>query len=156
METEGAASTAPAPKAVGTRAASGSTKPQTALKPGDAGPAGARAAKTARTAVATATSGDVAPAVAPAESPAPVAPAARYGLEVASFIFEDRAREERDRLAVTGYNVLLRTEGQGDTATYHLVLGTFGSREEAARAADALLGAGTVQQSRIVRLRGEN
>jgi cell division protein FtsN len=44
------------------------------------------------------------------------------------------------------------TASQGGDTTYRLVLGSFANREDATQAADMLLNAGTVQQSRIIKL----
>jgi septal ring-binding cell division protein DamX len=82
----------------------------------------------------------------------PETPAARFGLEVATSIFEERARTERQRLAAAGYNVRLVTSQEYGSTVYCVVLGSYPQREAAERAADTLLSGGTVLQARIVTL----
>lgn len=80
------------------------------------------------------------------------APAARYGLEVATFLFEDQAQAERERLTAAGHPALLMTETENGSMSYRVVLGSFVSQAAAERTANELLAAGIIQQSRIVRL----
>ena len=94
----------------------------------------------------------LAPAAAAEATPAVVAATPRFTLEVATFIFEDRAQAERDRLAAAGHEVSVRSEGQDSSRVYRVLLGRFASRAAANRAAEPLLSAGTVQQARVVRL----
>jgi len=82
----------------------------------------------------------------------PETPAARFGLEVATSIFEERARTERQRLAAAGYNVRLVTAQEYGSTVYCVVLGSYPQRETAERAADTLLSGGIVLQARIVTL----
>jgi hypothetical protein len=90
--------------------------------------------------------------VAPSDSSRRAAPALRLGLEVATFIFEDRAEAERDRLVVAGYPARLVTTSENGAPSYRVVLGPFPSQVAAERVADQLLAAGTVQQARVVTL----
>ncbi len=112
-------------KQVATRAATTAT----------ARPAGTRAATTAH----------VGPP--PREAPAPM-----FGLEVATSIFEDRARSERERLAAAGHRVRLVAAREYGSTVYCVVLGGYAQREAAERAADSLLSGGMVLQARIVTL----
>jgi hypothetical protein len=101
---------------------------------------------------ASARSAPAALSVVQADSSRPRAPTPRFGLEVASFIVEDRALAERERLAAAGHRVRLTTEWEGGSAVYRVVLGSFASPAAAERAADGLLSAGTIQQARVVPL----
>lgn len=90
----------------------------------------------------------------PAESVAPVrheAPAGRFGLEVATFIFEERARVERDRLVQNGLRARLVTTVEYGSRVYRVVVGGFPHPAAAERAADSLLSNGVVLQARVIR-----
>src|SRR5438094_759273 len=65
----------------------------------------------------------LAPAAAAEATPAVVAATPRFTLEVATFIFEDRAQAERDRLAAAGHEVSVRSEGQDSSRVYRVLLG---------------------------------
>jgi cell division protein FtsN len=79
---------------------------------------------------------------------APRAP--RHALEVAAFIFLDRAESERERLVTEGLRARIVTEWENGAPTYRVMVGSYASRAAAERAADDLLGTGLVQQARIV------
>ncbi len=75
---------------------------------------------------------------------------------MASFIFEDRALTERERLAAAGHPAQVRTEWDNGSVIYRVVIGPFASPGAAERVADELLSSGTVQQARIVNLGKRN
>ena len=77
-------------------------------------------------------------------------PSDRYGLEVATFIFEDRARMERDRLVASGLRARLVTTVEYGSRVYRVVLGGYPHPAAAERAADSLLSNGVVLQARVV------
>jgi hypothetical protein len=77
-------------------------------------------------------------------------PSGRYGLEVATFIFEDRARMERDRLVASGLRARLVTTVEYGSRVYRVVLGGYPHPAAAERAADSLLSNGVVLQARVV------
>jgi cell division protein FtsN len=81
----------------------------------------------------------------------PAEPRGRFGIEVAAFIFPDRAEAERARLAAAvGERARVVTEWENGAPTYRVVLGPYVSRAAAERAADTVLQAGLVQQARVV------
>jgi cell division protein FtsN len=114
-------------------------------------------AATKTTTTTTSTSRPAAPA-APASAPAaPAAPKVvekgPFGLDVGTFIVEDRANSEQARLAAeTGLagRVVTKNEDGGDV--YHVVLGSFATRAAAEKKAEALVAKGQVNQARAVSL----
>ena len=100
----------------------------------------------------TSTSG---PAPAPVEAARRAAPATRFGLEVATFIFEERARVERERLAAIGLRARVVTTLEYGSRVYRVVLGGFPDPAAAERAADSLLLNGVVLQARVIRVPSE-
>lgn len=84
---------------------------------------------------------------------APAEPAPRYGIEVATYINEERATAERARLAqATQLPCELRAVAEDGAPVYHLVLGGFDDRRSAERAGGELLGRGLIAQTLVVRL----
>ena len=91
---------------------------------------------------------------APADSARRGDAADRYGLEVASFIFEDRAKSERARIAAAGYPVRVVSRFEYGSRVYRVVVGSYARPGAAERAADSLLARGLVLQARVVSLSG--
>jgi hypothetical protein len=77
-------------------------------------------------------------------------PSSRYALEVASFIFEERARQECDRLAAAGLRARVVTTLEFGSRVYRVVVGGYPHPAAAERAADSLLSNGVVLQARVV------
>jgi cytoskeletal protein RodZ len=114
-------------------------------------PAPVAAAKTTTT--TTTTSKPSAPAAASAPGVPKVVEKGPFGLDVGTFIVEDRANSEQARLAeATGLvgKVVTRNEDGGDV--YHVVLGSFATRAAAEKKAEALVAKGQVNQARPVSL----
>ena len=96
---------------------------------------------------------------APASSPvpavtrhAPAPPARRYGVEVANFIVQSRAVEERDRLvARISLPCRITTAREDGAEVYSIVVGPVSSPEEAVRLSEDLSKRGLVGQARVVR-----
>jgi len=88
-----------------------------------------------------------APAVEPVKR---TSPSSRYALEVASFIFEERARQERDRLEAAGLHARVVTTLEFGSRVYRVVVGGYPHPAAAERAADSLLSNGVVLQARVV------
>ena len=88
-----------------------------------------------------------APAVEPVKR---ATPSSRFALEVASFIFEERARQERDRLAAAGLHARVVTTLEFGSRVYRVVVGGYPHPAAAERAADSLLSNGVVLQARVV------
>ena len=87
-------------------------------------------------------------------TPAPVATPTRYGIVVGSYLFDDKAGTEKDRLAgATSLEGAVVEKIEGGTSTYQVVLGAFDSRAQAEAKGAELLGAGTVRESRVVPLK---
>jgi cell division protein FtsN len=77
-----------------------------------------------------------------------------YGLAVATYLFEDRAASEKDRLAsATGLSARVVTRTEGGATVYRLILGSFDSRSAAQRKAEELTGQNVVSQASVVPLR---
>ena len=87
-------------------------------------------------------------------TPAPAATPARYGIVVGSYLFDDKAGTEKDRLAgATSLDGTVIEKVEGGASTYQVVLGSFESRAEAEAKGAELLGAGTVKESRVITLK---
>ena len=87
-----------------------------------------------------------------AASPAPARPARRYGVEVATFILESRALEERDRVAArTSLPCRIAISRQDGTEVYSIVVGPVASPEDAERLSEDLTARRLVGQARVVR-----
>lgn len=136
----------------------GASAQGTASKP----PAGASASKSAP--VATARPTDRPARATPPSTTKPVGDGAAaaapkvvekgpFGLDVGTFLVEDRANSEQVRLATaTGLagRVVTRNEDGGDV--YHVVLGSFATRAAAEKRAEALVAKGQVNQARPIPL----
>ena len=89
--------------------------------------------------------------VAPATKAGP--PRAAYGVAVATFLFEDRATTEREKLAAgTGLTARIVTAREDGTDVYRLVLGSYPDRATAERGASDLVRRGLVDEARVVSL----
>ena len=123
-----------------------------AVAPGGAKPAGATASAPKPTAAARPTPSSAGtPAAAPATPR--VVEKGPFGLDVGTFIVEERASSEQARLAAaTGLSgrVVTRNEDGGDV--YHVVLGSFATRAAAEKRAETLVAKGQVNQARAVPL----
>ena len=83
----------------------------------------------------------------------PVTPRASFGVAVATFLFEERANTEREKLAAsTGLPARVVTASEGGTDVYRLVLGAFPDRNAAERGASDLVRRGLVDEARVVGL----
>jgi sporulation related protein len=125
--------------------ASGKTKPPTTSAAAKPAAGGATASRTPSTPPA---SGGAATPVTPK-----VVEKGPFGLDVGTFLAEDRANSELERLsAATGLKgrVVTRNEDGGDA--YHVVLGSFPTRGAADKRAEALVGRSLVNQAQSVRL----
>lgn len=79
-------------------------------------------------------------------------PARSYGVEVANYIVESRAVEERDRLAaLISPPCQIATSFEDGARIYSIVVGPVASREEAARLSENLSTRRLVGQARVVR-----
>jgi len=118
------------PAATGSKAA---PQPAGTSKPSSAPPAGSRTS-----------TGAAAPTVA-ARGP--------FGIDVGTFLFEDRANSEQTRLAgTTGLSGKVAAKAEGDATVYHVILGSFATRAEAEKEAGALIAKGLVREASPVPL----
>ena len=108
-----------------------------------------RPAGSARPSASTAPGGT---AVAPGSAPTPPAPASDgFGVAIGSYMSEDRANGERDRLAgVTGLPGLVTPRDDGGTTVYRVILGKFASRAAAERKGQALMDSSLVREANVV------
>ena len=110
-------------------------------------PAGAARPSSTKPSTSTAAGGATAPAVPKAVEKGP------FGLDVSTFLLEDRANSEQARLsAALGLpgRVVTRNEDGGDV--YHVVLGSFATRAAAEKKAEGLVAKDQVNQARTVSL----
>lgn len=119
---------------------------------GATSPASSRGRKTAKERAAAATESSAPRVTGTQEREKPPAVTERLAIEVATFMFEDRAQSERERLGAAGQLARVMTGSENGAPLYRVIVGSFRSRTEAERAADALLAGGLVQQARIVTL----
>jgi len=114
------------------------TTPKPAATPSATKPAGAAAGATAAAGAATA---------------AAPAPPRKYGIEVGRFLNEERATSEKDRLATaTGLEGRVLTAKEDGEDVWRVVLGSFDGRAPADKAANDLIGKGSVGQAVVVAL----
>jgi cell division septation protein DedD len=136
------------------RATASAAKPAAGASASASKPAAGATASAVKPAPARPTS----PTASAPKSAAPAAAAAPaekgpFGLDVGTFLVEDRAGSEQARLATaTGLagKVVTRNEDGGDV--YHVVLGSFPSRAAAEKRAESLVAKGLVNQARAVPL----
>jgi cell division protein FtsN len=97
-------------------------------------------ATTARTAATTPISSPVKPA----------APVRTFGIVVATYINEDRATTEREKLGQsTGLPTRISTAQEDGSEVYRVVVGSFGDRRRAEQAASDLVARGLINEARI-------
>jgi hypothetical protein len=88
-----------------------------------------------------------------ASAAAPAANATAYGVGVASYLDEDRANVERERLtASTTLSAIVMPYEDSGTTMYRVVIGRWPSASEAERAANDLLERGAINEARVMRL----
>lgn len=96
------------------------------------------------------------PAGGSAPAPAPAAPVEKgpFGLDIGTFLVEDRANSEQARIAAaTGLAGKVVTMSEDGSDVYHVVMGSFSSRSAAEKKAAALVAAGQVNQARPIPLK---
>ncbi|HTK31582.1 MAG TPA: AAA family ATPase [Candidatus Saccharimonadaceae bacterium] len=86
-------------------------------------------------------------------TPKPVASTRSYGLAVGTFLNEDRANQERDKLAASsGQSVRVSSVTEDGGQVFQLVLGAYSDRASAEKAASDLIRRGLVDEARVVPL----
>jgi hypothetical protein len=161
--TEAAAeSTANAARIDSMRAASAARDSAAGNKPGAATPPTATASATGsgtRAASKPAAGGSRPAASTPpaggGAAPAPAAPAEKgpFGLDVGTYLAQDRAASELERLsAATGLKGKVVTKNEDGGEVYHVVLGSFPSRSAADKRAETLVSRSLVNQAQSVPL----
>lgn len=87
----------------------------------------------------------------PAATPAPAAPPQHFGIEAGTFMTEDRAKEEKDKLAAaTKLDGKVETTASGD---FRVVLGDFGSKKAALKKAAELAAGGQTREATVVAIK---
>jgi len=122
---------------------------------GGAAPGAASGAPAASSASSPSTSAAPAGAANGASAGSAPAPASQgvFGIAVGTYLFEDRAEEERVKLsASTSLPARVITVTETDETVYRLVLGSFDSRKSAERTASSLIERGLVDEARVVPL----
>jgi len=105
---------------------------------------------TAPAAGGTAAGGTAAGGAAAAE-PAPPKEKGPYAIDAGQFLDQTQATTTADALkGTTGLAAQVITDGEGDAATYHVLLGSYASRAAAEAKASALLSKSLVQQAAVV------
>ena len=109
-----------------------------------------------RARVAAAANPQAAAATAPAAADSTAAPAepveqGPFGIDAGQFLDEEQAKAMSDALkSKTGLPAQVVTDGEGASATYHVVLGSFPRRSTAEARANALLSKGMVDQAGVM------
>jgi cell division protein FtsN len=89
-----------------------------------------------------------------AETPAAPPEPKFYGIEVGTYLFEDRAGEIRDQMAsATSLEAKVVPRTSGGETSYAVVLGSFPSKGDAESKGAELLGAGSIKQSKVVAIK---
>jgi hypothetical protein len=85
----------------------------------------------------------------PADAPPKTAASTGYGILVGTYLFEDKANSERDRLSgLTGLPGIVNATGS--SSNFAVILGNFSSRKAAAAKAGALVDSSVVTQAQVV------
>lgn len=100
------------------------------------------------------------PSAAPAaaatpDTSAPAAPVEEgpFGIDAGQFLDQQQANDKAAEFkTATGLAAIVTTEGEGDAATYHVLLGKYSSRGSAEAKASSLLGKGVIPQAMVVKL----
>jgi hypothetical protein len=76
-----------------------------------------------------------------------------FGIDAGQFLDQAQANDKAAELkTATGLAAQVTTEGEGDAATYHVLLGKYSSRASAEAKASSLLGKAVVSQAIVVKL----
>lgn len=85
---------------------------------------------------------------------APVEPPARYGIDVGTYLNEDRAKAEQAKLqASTGLGVQILPVTKDNFTEYRVVVGNFGSQADATKRANELISSQAVREAKVTRLK---
>jgi cytoskeletal protein RodZ len=77
--------------------------------------------------------------------------ASGFGIVVGSYIFEDKANTERDRLAgATGLPGMVKQATEEGSTVYQVILGKFTSKSQAEKKANALVQTNVVREARVI------
>jgi hypothetical protein len=93
-------------------------------------------------------------AAAPADTtPPPPVETGPFAIDAGQFLDQGQANDKAAELkTATGLATLVTTEGEGDAATYHVLLGKYSSRGSAEAKASALLSKALVAQATVVKM----
>ncbi len=108
-------------------------------------------AATAAAATPGAAPGATAASAAPA-TPAP--PPAKFGIDVGTFLNQDKANSEQTRLqTATGLTAKVEPTSDGGVTSYRIVLGDFPSRAAAEKKANELIVAQSIREAHVIKLK---
>lgn len=81
-------------------------------------------------------------------------PASKFGIDVGSFLTQDRANSELGKLqSSTSLSGRVVPKSEDGGTAYHVVLGEFASRKEAETKANALIVASTIREATVTKLK---
>ena len=146
QDTSKVATASPSP-APGKRAAGAATKPvaSTTTKPATS--------TTSATAKPAAGAGGASASAGASAAPKPAA-AGPFGIDVGTFLDEDKANTESTRLgSATALAAKVVTKTEDGASVYHVVLGSFPSRSAAEKKSETLVAKGLVNEAHIVPVR---
>jgi len=95
------------------------------------------------------------PGGATAAQPAtPPPPASKFGIDVGTFLNQDRANAEQTKLqGSTGLTAKVTPVSEGGVTSYRVVLGEFTSKAEAEKKANDLIVAQTIREAHVIKLK---
>ena len=112
----------------------------------------AKLPKRLRPAAAPAATGAGGATAAQPETPPP--PAAKFGIDVGTFLNQDRANAEQTKLQdSTGLTAKVTPVSEGGVTSYRVVLGEFTSKAEAEKKANDLIVAQTIREAHVIKLK---
>jgi cell division protein FtsN len=91
---------------------------------------------------------------APPTASTPPAPVTKFGIDVGSFLTQDRANAEQTKLqASTSLSARVVPKSEDGGTSYHVVLGEFTSRKDAEKKANDLIVAQSVHEATVTKLK---
>lgn len=84
----------------------------------------------------------------------PPPPPSKFGIDVGTFLNQDRATSEQTKLqGSTGLTAKVEPVTDGGVTSYRIVLGEFSSRGEAEKKANALIVSQTIREAHVIKLK---
>jgi cell division protein FtsN len=89
-----------------------------------------------------------------AQPATPPPPASKFGIDVGTFLNQDRANAEQTKLqGSTGLTAKVTPVSEGGVTSYRVVLGEFTSKAEAEKKANDLIVAQTIREAHVIKLK---